>query len=292
MSTVAALIEETRAHLMGAHTVQLNKLSTTMNTSVASVVMDYDTSFIARGSTLCIGDELMYVWALNPATRTATVERGYLGTTAAAHTAGDLIESNPRFPTPMIRAELKKEIASWDQRIWTTTEVEIAIGATERTVNLTSAPANFLHVLRVRTPVSSTVLTPRNLDFRVERGYGDYASGTALILNQTLGEAQTVSVLYATPFVLTTFTDATDLVDDIGIPSSALDIPPLGAAWRLLSTREVSRTNIESAPEPRVAQDVPAGHIIQTARQLKQIRDERIGEEGRLLNHRYGMKRQ
>lgn len=292
MSTVAALIEETRGHLMGAHTVQLNRLSGAMDASQSSVAMEFDTSFIARGSTLCIDDEIMYVWALNASTRTATVQRGYLGTTATTHADDALVESNPRFPTPMIRAELKKEIASWNQRIWTTTEVAIAVATSTRTVNLTNAPADFLHVLRVRTPTTDTDLAPRNLDFRVERGYGDYASGTALILSSVLTEATTVSVLYATPFDLDPFTDAVDLVTDIGVPQSALDIPPLGAAWRLLSTREVSRTNIESAPEPRVAQDVPPGHIIQTARQLKAIRDERIGDEGRLLLHKYGIRRQ
>lgn len=290
MSTVGALIEETRGHLYGFHKATLNRLGDAMTDSVGTVTLEFATDPVARNSVICVNDELMYVWAVTGTT--LTVQRGYLGSVASDHEAGDLVEINPRFATPHIRAELRKEIASWQPRLFRVVEQEISIGTNTRTLDLEDAPEDFLHVLRVRRAATGAELSPRRMDFRVERSYGSYDSGTALILTQTVGAATTLSVLYAMAFDLEDFYDSTDLVHDVGVPESALDIPSLGAAWRLLSTREVPRTTIETAPEPRVAQDVPAGHIIQTARQLKALRDERVGDEGRLLLHRYGVRMQ
>jgi hypothetical protein len=276
MSTVGALIEETRAHLQGFHKPSLNRLSGSLDASTTSVTVEFTTDPVARGSVICVDDELMYVWSVSGAT--LTVQRGYLGSTAATHASLALVEINPRHSTPQIRAELKKEIASWGTRIWNVVELELAVGVNARSVELTGAPANFLHVLGVRRPATASEYAPRELQYRYERNYGDES---LLILNAFLPEAQTISVLYATPFDLSSFGDSVDLVDDIGVPASALDIPPLGAAWRLVATREVSRNEISAAPEPRVAADVPP----------QSIRDDRIGEEARLLQHKFGLRR-
>ena len=290
MSTVGALIEETRGHLYGFHKTQMNRLKDPIDAVNPNVVVEFGADPIPRHAVLCVGDELMYVWAVSGAA--LAVQRGHFGTTPAVHPAGSLIEINPRFATPQIRAELRKEIRSWEPRIFTVVEETIPIGQNTRTVDLEGAPANFLHVLRVRrSAANGGELTPKGLDFRVERSYGAYPSGAALILTETV-PASTLSVLYGVPFALEDFDDDVDLVADVGVPVSALDIPPVGAAWRLLSTREIPRTNIDVAPEPRVAADVPAGHIVQAARQLKALRDERIGEEGRLVLHRHGVRMQ
>jgi hypothetical protein len=290
LSTVGAMIEDTRGHLYGFQKAQLNRLLDPMDTVIGTVGLEFTVDLVARNSVVCVDDELMYVWSTSGSS--LTVQRGYLGTTAAPHAVGSLVEINPRFATPQIRNELRKEIASWQPRIFKVIEEEISVGTNTRTLDLENAPADFLHVLRVRRASAGGELTPRRVDFRVERLYGDYASGAALILTETVALATTLSVLYAVPFDLSDFSDDVNLVADVGVPDSALDIPSVGAAWRLLSTREIPRTNIDTAPEPRVAADVPAGHIIQAARQLKALRDERIGDEGRLLLHRYGVRMQ
>ena len=50
------------------------------------------------GSIIEIGQELMFCTDLNAVTNTITVTRAARGTTAAAHTAGDLIKISPPFP--------------------------------------------------------------------------------------------------------------------------------------------------------------------------------------------------
>ena len=79
-------------------------LSTTVNTSVTSIVFDGDMLSIEeedaldKGTVIEINQELMICTDLNAVTNTITVKRGAKGTTAAAHTAGDIIKISPPFP--------------------------------------------------------------------------------------------------------------------------------------------------------------------------------------------------
>ena len=50
------------------------------------------------GAIIEVGQELMFTTALNTVTNEITVTRGARGTTAASHTAGDLIKITPAFP--------------------------------------------------------------------------------------------------------------------------------------------------------------------------------------------------
>lgn len=53
---------------------------------------------LGAGAILEVGQELMFSTALNTVTNEITVTRGARGTTAAAHSAGDLIKISPTFP--------------------------------------------------------------------------------------------------------------------------------------------------------------------------------------------------
>tara|TARA_Y100000401_G_scaffold10812_1_gene7361 strand:+ start:1974 stop:2957 length:984 start_codon:yes stop_codon:yes gene_type:complete len=79
-------------------------LSSGINDSVDSITYDGNLFSIEEedaldaGAIVEVGQELMYTTALNATTNTITVKRGQRGTTAAAHSAGDLIKIAPAFP--------------------------------------------------------------------------------------------------------------------------------------------------------------------------------------------------
>ncbi|MBM4407834.1 MAG: hypothetical protein FJ038_04350 [Chloroflexi bacterium] len=281
---MSTLIEQTRGHLLGSHRPIYNRLGTGMDASIETIELEFAADAVSRGSVLGLADELMYVWTISA--NNAVVQRGYLGTTPAVHAEGTMIEVNPRFPQGLLRTSLKNEIASWGQRIPRMQAVEVDVTTSTRVYELDVEP-DFFHLLEIMLVTTVSGAAPKRVGGRAQRNYAEVASGTALILTDVCEGTAICTV--AGPFDLTAFDDDTELEDDCGVPSTALDIPPLGAAWRVLSTREVARTAIDAQPEPRAAQDVQAGHIIQTARQLKALRDERIGEEGRLIQHRYGV---
>ena len=79
-------------------------LSSGINDSVNSITYDGNLFSIEEedaldaGAIVEVGQELMYTTALNATTNTITVKRGQRGTTAAAHSAGDIIKIAPAFP--------------------------------------------------------------------------------------------------------------------------------------------------------------------------------------------------
>lgn len=282
MTTVSDLVDITREHLYGTQSGQFNFLTSTVDIDDTAVTFDMTAGGIVAGAVIGVDDEIMYVKSVSG--QTATVHRDWAGT-AAAHTAGAIIEVSPRFPRHAIKQALKEEIASWPDTLFQTpTPITLTGSTTTRAYNLT-ALGSFYDILNVvREPYSgSTAWVP--VDFRVDRNMptASFASGKALFLTHELAEGVDIRVTYSAPFTVSTFASATDVETAVGLSSSMLDIPPYGAAWRLLAPREIKRTFTESQPEPRLSEEVPAGAALRTAAGMKALRDQRIVEEGNRL---------
>lgn len=288
-TTVGNLVTTTERHLLGTHRADRNRLATTMTDSVTSLVVEFQPGRgIGAGAYLALDDEIVYVWEYGSTSLTATIQRAQLGTTAAAHTAGAIVDINPRFPRPILRDTLKEEIDSWGPAVYQVKTLDIAVGSTAQAVDLT-AIGTYYSVLRVyREPRSGSDVW-FNPTFRVLRNMptADFASGTALILDGQQEAATNLRIVYSAPFTTTTFTDATDLNATVGLDASQNDIPPYGAAWRLLATREVRRTQTQAQGDPRNAEEVPAGFMSQTSVALKRIRDQRLADAAVRLSNLY-----
>jgi len=281
--SVRAAIDATRRAVMGMHRSELNKLKAAISATTTSIDFLYAAGGIGRASYVAIDDELLYIWQANTSAQTADVERGMLGSFPEAHAASAIIEVNPRFPQMAIRQAIKDEIRSWFPTLFAVHSVEL-VSPGGRMLDLTGL-GDFQNILDVRrSPRTGATIWPHmSWQLLREMGTDSFPSGSALQLDEDLDAGVLVRVVYGRNFNVTTFDDATNLQTDIGLSSSMLDIVPLGAAWRLLATREVSRTQTEAQGEPRNSQEVPPGHIVQTAAALKKQRDDRLGEEaGRL----------
>ena len=105
-STIGDLVDRVyREYLEPVDKVEsYSYLSSGINDSVDSITYDGNLFSIEEedaldaGAIVEVGQELMYTTALNATTNTITVKRGQRGTTAAAHSAGDLIKISPAFP--------------------------------------------------------------------------------------------------------------------------------------------------------------------------------------------------
>lgn len=284
---VSDLIEQTKRLLYGAGRLHLNRLSGAVDSIVVSITFTYDLLDIVRGSMICVDDEIMYVIDATPATKTASVIRGWLGTIPAAHASAAIAEVNPRFPRIYIKDALRKEIDSWGTRLFKVTTQPITFTSTSRIYDL--GVTNFIRVLDIRLS-SYTGRTTRSEAYRWQILRDEditlFPSGSAVELLGSFPNSGTMRVKLAQEFDVTTWTDATD-VETLGLTTSMTDIPPIGAAWRLMSTKEIQRTNLTAQPEPRLAQEVPAGHISSVGAQLKKLRDDRIEEERWTLQERY-----
>ena len=105
-STIGDLVDRVyREYLEPVDKVEsYSYLSSGINDSVDSITYDGNLFSIEEedaldaGAIVEVGQELMYTTALNATTNTITVKRGQRGTSAAAHSAGDLIKIAPAFP--------------------------------------------------------------------------------------------------------------------------------------------------------------------------------------------------
>jgi hypothetical protein len=286
MATLASdLVEETRSHLFSGARPELNKCNEVLDATETDVDLLYAAGGIQRGAVLSIDLELMYVWAISGSV--ATVQRGYMGSVAATHSTGVLIEVNPRFSNFAIFRALNEEIASFSSPVnglYQVKTVDLTYSAGRAGYDLTSV-TDLIDILEVRWKGYTTGDWPLIRSWTVTRDMAtsEFASTKALLLYEGVGPGRTVRVRYKAPFApLTALTSDVQTVSFL--PATANDIPPLGAAARLVATREVKRAFTESQPEPRAAADVPPGANRNAAGGLLALRNQRLREESARLH--------
>lgn len=287
-TTVTDLVEDTRRHLYGSVRMDMNRLQTEISdVGAATLTAEFDLQGIVRSGIIGINDEIMYVLSAVPTSRQVTVLRGFLGSTPAVHAAGSIIEVNPRFPREYIKEALKREINSWGPRLFRVTGHDVAVGTTGVAYDM--PVSDYYHVVDIRSRYTTETARPLLRGFSIARDYpiAEFPSGSALLLPQAPAVGTTLRVRIARPFDTSTFDNDTDVEADVGLATSMVDIPSIGAAYRLLSTREIPRTNMSAQPEPRRAEEVPPGHISSVVRQLEVLRNTRMAEEQFLLRERY-----
>lgn len=284
MTTCADLIEHTTTELLGAQTEELNVLKTSITASDTTVSLTYDTRGIDRGQIISIGLEDMYVWTFQAgSTPSATVQRGVRGTTAATHAANDLIKIAPRFsPAQVLRAinfDLRA-LSSPMNGLFRVKTTDLTSSQTLGAYDL-SEVSNLIEVLTVQydnTGPGQEWPYVTSWETRTNQNETDFSSGRALRIYDSIPTARQVRIQYTTPF-----TELSSLTQDVanvsGLPQTAHDIPPLGAAARLMGTSEARRAFLDGQPDTRRASEVGSGSATRSASTLLQLRSQRIREE-------------
>lgn len=289
MTTSLDLIEATGSELnLNSRRQLYDILNGTITNSAATLVVTDDTNAttgpIQPGSVLEIDLEKMLV--RSRVTTTITVLRGQFGTTAAAHTNGAIIRIDPLFGyfdrLQAINNELDALSSPENGLFAVATPLELTYNASVQGYNLTGVTdvQKLLHVA-IDTPGSAKnwVRIPPSRYRLVRQGEtDDFASGFAVILYEGGSSGQQLRVVYATKFTrLSTLAD--DVQSVAKLPATANDIPPLGAAMRLVYPTEVARNFTRSQSDPRADERVPAGAKLRSAAGVTALRDRRISEE-------------
>lgn len=293
MTTAADLIASCKEYLYaGAHD-PVNTLNGSHNTSVTTFTFNYELGAIREGAYLSVDLEIVYV--VSASGSTATVIRAQRGTTAATHASGAVVTVNPKFSDFGILRELNNELAdlsSPSNGLFKATPVTLTYNAAVQGYDLTSAAA-VLDILTVHAEtVGPAKAWPEITKYRLKRNFetGDFASTFAIVLYESGQAGRDIRVTYSGPF--TALAAVGDDVQSVaGLPATANDIPPLGAALRLLAVREAQRNFNESQPTTRRAEEVPPGAQFNSARGLIMLRQERIRDEASRLVKAYPQRR-
>ena len=292
-TTLTNMIDEVLVNLAG-YTFQQDRstyIKTAITTTTSSVASP---TILSLGSTDSVGkgileidEELIWVDNFDRVSNTATVSpygRGYLGTTAATHSAEAKVTISPTFPRFSVKRAINDTIRSLGANIFalkTTTFTFNAAVSTYAFANLNIK--NILTISWQSIGPSKEWVPIRRWDFDATANPGAFGyTSTDQVQTITLGEApisgRTVKISYATdPEPFTSNSQVYSTVT--GLPESTRDVVILGAAYRLLSFLDPARAAQVSPQADETDNKRPFGASQSATKQLYALYSQRLTEE-------------
>lgn len=268
MTTVLQMVNRVRRQLDSGHRNEYNRLDAAINSSTQSVVLEFTPNAnVEVGDIFNVDVEVMRVVAYNSGTRTATVVRGYLDSTAASHADEAELLINPRFSMLDAFTALVDEINSWGPQLYRVVSDEFTVAAGTDVLELPAAWINAYGLVGVYRrwdddSQDANYSWPR-LDVRLQRATTDWsvaAPNSGLLLRFVEGVAAgTVLVVAALPFAASAATTSTDLETGLYVPTEYLDFLALGAKLRLVQDGEWGRLARDQQDDSRRSEETPVG---------------------------------
>jgi hypothetical protein len=296
MTNAQDWIEGTRFRLMSGHQEQLNRLNAAYVAGSGTMVFDFDMAGIRSGTVISIGTSTFYVWEANVNLKTATVQANWDGTADQDWPAGTIVRVAPRFTDAQILRAVNEEIndlSSPSNGLFQVGTAELVYDSASVGYDLSLAPNMISPIeLRVENPGSFKEWTriPSH-KYRIVKGAptGEegFESGMALFLYDTWAGAtgDRLHLTYRKGF--NSLSNLYSTKSATGLPSSAWDIPPIGAAISLMAGREIKRSFVESQGDSRRATEVTAGTSTSSVNALRLLRQQRITAEKQRLDGFY-----
>jgi hypothetical protein len=281
MTTFNELADATILDLYGYTQLQDQSTHLTANvTSSASVLPVADTLAVSRG-TIEIGDELLWVDDVNLQTLElvlAPYGRGFRGTNASAHSAGERVVSSPMFPRHRIKQALNDAISSVYPDIFGVGVTEFAWNPSRNTYPLNDPALEVLSVTHSTVGPSKEWLPARR--YRLDRNADmtEFTSGASISVYGNITPGRTVKVVYAKE---PTRLNPGDDFSDSGLPASCEDVIRLGAQYRLIPMVQTPYLSGSSAEADFASQQRPLGSATAIGRYVLQMYQVRLAEESR-----------
>jgi hypothetical protein len=294
------MIDEVLVNLAG-YTFQQDRstyitsaVSTTTSTSASPLILSLGSTDSVGKGILEIDEELLWVDSFDRVANTATVSpygRGYLGTTAATHSADAKVTISPTFPRFNVKRAINDTIRSLGANIFSVKATTFTFNAAVSTYAFSNLNIKNILTISWQSIGPSKEWVPiRRWDFDSSANAAAFGYTTEQVQTITLGEApisgRTVKIIYATdpePFtsnsqVYTTVT---------GLPESTRDVVILGAAYRLLSFLDPARAAQVSPQADETDSKRPFGASQTATKQLYALYTQRLNEETKAQQQNY-----
>lgn len=291
MTTTLELLGRARRLAVGPRRDHTTTVDTTAVTASATTVRVASTTGFAAQTVIEVGSEQMYVTAVS--SPNLTVVRGYNNTAPTAHAVGSFVIANPTVTMAELLDATNAELNSLSStenglyRVWHT---DISSNSGKLGFDLDPIDG-FIDVLKVQYRETASLRYWKDVHgWSVQRDayLTDFASGIAITFRTGLPGTFLTRVWYAAAFGQLTGGATEDVEATTGIPPTAIDILPMGAAIRAVEAREIHRTPLTAAGDARRLAEVPMGNALQSTSVLRRSRNERIAEEAARLKTMWG----
>lgn len=289
MPNLNDMIDEVLINLAG-YTYQQDRATyvtqsvpSTASTIASPIVLQLaSTDNIGKG-TIEINEELIWLDSFDRVSNTATVPpwgRGYLGTTRAAHAAGDKVTITPTFPRYVVKKAINDTISAFGSSIFAIKTTTFTFNAAQTTYGF-----NNLNIQNIMSLMWQDI-GPSQEWFPIRHWtYDSIASTTAFgagAQTVTIGDyvqpGRTVKVVYTTdPVPFTSNTE--DYATQTGLPISTRDVVILGASYRLLTYLDPARAAQVSPQADETDNKRPYGSSQSATKQLYALYQQRLNEE-------------
>lgn len=288
-TTLTDLINEVSINLAG-YTYQqdrathLSSAVTTLTSSSTSPTVLYlgSTENLGKGI-VEIDEELMWVDSFDRVANTATVSpygRGYLGTTAATHTADTKVSISPTFPRYVIKKAINDTVNAVGSSIYAAKVTTFTFNAAQTTYDFDGL--NIQNILSISWqsvgPSLEWIPVRRwSWDSKAdETAFG--ATAQTVTIGDYITPGRTVKVVYSTDPVPFT-SNAQEFSTQTGLPASCKDVIVLGASYRLLTYLDPARAAQVSPQADETDSKRPYGASQTATKQLYALYTQRLNEE-------------
>lgn len=290
MTTAGNLVDRVAQNLLAGTVEERNKIASSINASVTSIPVTYSLGSLAEQTVFEIESEMLYVWAVDVANKTLTVERGFGGTTAASHSSGTVLTVNPKFPRWQILQALNDELADLSSPmngLYQIKTVDLSYNGSDRAIDMVGVTSILdLYDVRWRYQDDDYPVV-RNVRLMRDMPTTAFASGLALTFDMGIGSGD-VRVIYKDKY--TPFSTEASTLTSSGAGTELADLLVLGAQIRLIAPREIKRNFVESQGDTRRAEEVPAGAMNASITNLLRLRRDRIQAEAARLARLYPLR--
>lgn len=284
MTTYGQLVQQVRQQLLGYALNQesMAELGASMGASDTTFTVDGETvGDVSRGM-VEIDDELILVKKTDLTSSVATVMggtngRGYGGTTAAAHSSGALITSNPAFPKARIKEAISQTIRNLYPELVVFGETEITKLAPVVEYELPSECSDVWYITGQLVGPSKVAQPLQNWRYNPKARTANFASGKSIQILDFVTPGQAVKVVYAKePSALSADSDAFTAT---GYPERYVDLVTYGACMRLLPALESARLQQQAVEATERATLVPPASAAKAMTMFAQLYQTRLAEE-------------
>ena len=295
-SLVCSAVDRVKRQLASSFRYEINTLATNLSTVATTVTLGYDLpASVIPGAVISAKQELMRVMQVDRIAQTITVLRGWNGSERLNHSSGDEVMINPRFSGMDIYEALIDELTSWGADLYRILGRVETVSDSQDTINLPQSWRNIYGIIDVRRQWTDEDSSswPR-LSGRLQKGvagtWTDGPSSGALFRMFPPVRAGAVYLLAAAPLDVDSISWTADLVEDIGMQASQLDVLDMGIKWRLLGDAEAGRSARVAQDQPRRAEEVPPRSASDEATRIYPLYVRRKQEEVDRLRWQYPLR--
>ena len=320
MSNIGNLVDRTfREYLEPMDDlVSYTTLSTGVNDSVTDIVFDGDMLSIEeedaldKGTIIEINQELMICTDLNAVTNTITVKRGMKGTSAAAHTAGDLIKLSPPFPRKNVFDAVCDQIKNLFPTLFAVETQSITTGTGYTLLGSYNAPGTHNYIMSILgaisqytdfsagsdttgvnfSPVTSSLIElPNPFTYTDSDGVSrtiTYTTGPSVVHAihfAGIASGQTAHVTFKKKFIEPT--SESDTLSTIGLEDEYVPIIMAGVAAQMLAGRDIPSATTDYISQQLAVSNFPVGSANSVRNSLLQYQQLLMNQARKYLRAKY-----